>query len=136
MSQENLEIVRREYAAFAARDWGALADLCHHDIEYETLDSAPGVAGSYRGLDEITAFFDAWFSPYSEFRVEPDEIVDAGDQVVTVERHAARGLQGAEGGSWLHHTFACVISFKDGKIWRVKESPSRAEALQAAGLSE
>jgi ketosteroid isomerase-like protein len=30
MSQENVEIVRREYAAFAARDWEALADLCHH----------------------------------------------------------------------------------------------------------
>jgi hypothetical protein len=50
MSQENVEIVRREYAAFAARDWAALADLCHPDIEYETLKSAPGVHGCYAGF--------------------------------------------------------------------------------------
>jgi ketosteroid isomerase-like protein len=96
MSQENVEIVRREYGAFAARDWAALADLCHPDIEYETLQSAPGFSGTYHGLDEITEFFDAWAEPYSEFRVEPDEIIDAGDHVVTVERHAVRGLKGSD----------------------------------------
>jgi ketosteroid isomerase-like protein len=95
MSHEHVDIVRREYAAFAARDWAALADLCHPDIEYETLKSAPGVHGCYRGLHEITEFFDSWSDLYAEFRVEVAEIVDAGDQVVTVERHAARGLKGA-----------------------------------------
>jgi ketosteroid isomerase-like protein len=33
MSQENVEVVRRVYAAFAARDWEALADLCHPDLD-------------------------------------------------------------------------------------------------------
>jgi ketosteroid isomerase-like protein len=133
MSQEHLEIVRREYAAFAARDWEALADLCHPEIEYETLESAPGIAGSYRGLREITDFFDAWADPYSEFRVEPDEIIDAGDQVVTVEQHAARGLKGSEADSWLQTSFACLISFKEGRICRIKEFPTVEAALEAAG---
>ena len=38
MSQENLEIVRREYVAFAARDWAALAEIWHPEIEYQALD--------------------------------------------------------------------------------------------------
>ncbi len=131
MSEEHLEIVRREYAAFAARDWAALADLCDPEIEYETLQAAPGVAGCYRGIREITEFFDAWANPYAEFRVEPEEIIDAGDQVVTVEQHAARGLMGSDADSWLGTSFACLISFKDGRIWRIKEFPTVEAALEA-----
>jgi ketosteroid isomerase-like protein len=128
-----VEIVRREYAAFAARDWAALADLCHPDIEYETLKTAPGVHGHYRGLHEITQFFDSWAELYAEFRVEAVEIVDAGDQVVTVERHAARGLKGSNAEAWIRDTFACLISFRRGKIWRIEEFPTLEEALEAAG---
>ena len=29
-----------------------------------------------------------------------------------------------------------TITFKDGKIWRIKEYTTRTEALKAAGLSE
>lgn len=132
MSQEHVEIVRREYAAFAARDWAALADLCHPDIEYETLKTAPGVSGCYRGLEEITDFFDSWSGLYAEFRVEAAEIVDAGDEVVTVERHTARGLKGSDAETWVQDSFACLISFKDGKIARIEEFPSLEEALEAA----
>jgi ketosteroid isomerase-like protein len=132
MSQEHVELVRREYAAFAARDWAALADLCHTEIEYETLKNAPGVYGRYRGLREITEFFDSWSDLYAEFRVEATEIVDAGDHVVTVERHTARGLKGSDAESWVRDSFACLISFKDGKIWRIEEFPILEAALRAA----
>ena len=133
MAQEHVEIVRREYAALAARDWAALADLCHPDIEYETLKTAPGVSGCYRGLQEITEFFDSWSDLYAEFRVEAVEIVDAGDQVVTVERQQARGLKGSDADSWVQDSFACLISFKDGRIWRVEEFSTLEQALEAAG---
>jgi ketosteroid isomerase-like protein len=133
MSQENVEIVRREYAAFATRDWETLADLCHPDLEYETLGVAPG---RLRGFREITEFFDAWAELYGEFRVEAEEIVEAGDQVVAVERHAARGVKGSEAEGMVGHSFACLISFKDGRISRVKEYATRDEALAAAGRRE
>ena len=133
MSQENVEIVRREYAAFATRDWETLADLCHPDLEYETLGVAPG---RLRGFREITEFFDAWAELYGEFRVEAEEIVEAGDQVVAVERHAARGVKGSEAEGMVGHSFACLISFKDGRISRVKEYATRDEALAAAGRPE
>ena len=133
MSQENVEIVRREYAAFATRDWETLADLCHPDLEYETLGVAPG---RLRGFREITEFFDAWAELYGEFRVEAEEIVEAGDQVVAVERHAARGVKGSEAEVMVGHSFACLISFKDGRISRVKEYATRDEALAAAARRE
>src|SRR5436190_6667223 len=135
MSQENVEVVRREYDALAARDWVAIAEVWHPDIELEALETEPE-AGTYRGLDEITRYFDAWSEPYSEYLVRADEILDAGDGVVVVERIAARGLQGSDSGTWMRHELFRLIRFKGGKIWRVKEYPTRAQALEAAGLSE
>jgi ketosteroid isomerase-like protein len=132
MSQANVELVRREYAAFVARDWDALAEVWHPEIEYEVLMGA----GTFRGIDQITQFFDSFSDVYSEFRVEAEEIVDAGDHVVAIERLSGRGLKGSDTGNWVHDTFARVITFKDGKIWRVKEYATRAEALEAAGAPE
>jgi ketosteroid isomerase-like protein len=47
MSLENVEVVRREYVALAARDWAALAEVWHPDIEVEALETEPE-AGTYR----------------------------------------------------------------------------------------
>jgi ketosteroid isomerase-like protein len=132
VSQANVDMVIREYAAFAARDWAALAELWHPDIEYEVVKGA----GTFRGLDQITQFFSSYSEMYSEFRVEAEEIVDAGEHVVAMERLAARGLKGSNASAWVQDRFARVITFKDGKIWRVKEYATRAEALEAAGLPE
>jgi ketosteroid isomerase-like protein len=135
MSQENVEIVRREYVALAARDWTAIAEVWHPDIELEADRTAPG-AGTYRGLEEITRFFDTWAEPYSQYRIEAAEIIDAGDRIVAIERFAGKGLRGTASDYWIEGWLFRVITFKDGKIWRVKEHPTRAEALEAAGLSE
>jgi ketosteroid isomerase-like protein len=57
--------------------------------------------------------------------------------VVAVERQDARELLGSEKQQErVGYTIACLISFRDGRISRVKEYASRAEALEAAGLSE
>ena len=81
MSQENVEVVRRVYAAFAARDWEALCDLCHPDLDYETLGVAPG---RLRGFLTVTRTSSTAWAPGSmgEFRVEAEEVVEAGEQVV------------------------------------------------------
>lgn len=72
---------------------------------------------------------------YSEFRVEADEIIDAGARVVTAERVAGRGLKGSDAGAWVEDRLFRLISFKEKRIWRVKEYRTRSEALEAAGLS-
>ena len=132
MSQENVEIVRRDVAARNARDWAVLAEIWHPDIEIEVTKGV----GALRGLDEIRQFFDSLSDLYSEYRVEADEIFDAGGRVVTVERVAGRGLKGSDAATWVQETLFRLISFKDGMIWRVKEYPTRGQALEAAGLRE
>ena len=119
--------------AFAAGDWEALAEVWHPDIEYETPDSGPD-AGIYRGLVEITRMFDSWRKTFPDFRVELGEVIEVGDQVVVVERQAGRGVGGSAAETWLEQSFARLITFKDGRIWRAKEYRTLDEALEAAGL--
>jgi ketosteroid isomerase-like protein len=130
MSEENLEIVRRE-AAYATRDWEAFADLAHPEIQLETLD-----AGTFRGCEEVIGLFEGWRAPFAEFRVEAAEMVDLGDRVAVVERYGGRGMQGSNAEIWLEQSYARLISFKDRKIWRIEEFPTLEKALEAAGLSE
>ena len=51
MSQEKVEIVRRDIAARDARDWAALPEIWHPDIEWKLVRG-----GTYHGLGEITDF--------------------------------------------------------------------------------
>jgi ketosteroid isomerase-like protein len=131
MSEENIEIVRREYVAFAVRDWATLAEIWHPEIEYEALDPA-----TYRGHDELKRGFMGWSDLFAEWWVAADEIVDVGDQVAVVERFGGRGMKGSDADTRLEQSVARLISFKDGRIWRVKEYPTLGEALEAAGVRE
>ena len=131
MSQENVELVRRDVAARSSRDWAVLAEIWHPDIELELVAGS----GRFSGFDEITRFFETLSNLYSEFRVEADEIIDAGARVVTAERVAGRGLKGSDAGAWVEDRLFRLISFKEKRIWRVKEYRTRSEALEAAGLS-
>jgi ketosteroid isomerase-like protein len=136
MSQENVEVVRRGFAAFAARDWAALAEVWHPEIEYETLETDPDSA-TYRGVHDITKMFDALAAPFSKFRVQADEIRDLGpDRVLAVERAAGGGLKGSDAEAWIEQVWFRLITLKDGRIWRVKEFATRDKALEAAGLRE
>src|SRR2546421_1802172 len=132
MSQENVEVVRRDVAARSSRDWAVLAEIWHSDIELELVAGS----GRFRGLEEIKPFFETLSNLYSEYRVEADEIIDAGERVVTAERVGGRGLKGSDVGTWVEDKFFRLISFKEGKVWRVKEYRTRDQALEAAGLSE
>jgi ketosteroid isomerase-like protein len=128
---DHLELVRRQYDAFAARDWDALAELWHPEIVYRTFESGTD-PGTYRGLEEATRFFDSWGETFPEFRVELAETIEVGNRVVAVERQSGRGIRGSASETWLEQTFACLIDFKDGRIWRVREYRTLDEAVEAA----
>ena len=131
MSQENVEIVRREYVAFAARDLETLAEVWHRDIEYEALDPA-----TYHGHEELERAFLSWSELFADWWVVADQVLDLGDRVAVVERYGGRGMKGSASDTRLEQTLARLIAFKDGKIWRVKEYATLDEALEAVGLSE
>ena len=65
MSEENVEIVRRDVAARDARDWSNLAE-----IWIRRLSGLLRGGGTYRGLDELTDFFETLSNLLADYRVE------------------------------------------------------------------
>jgi ketosteroid isomerase-like protein len=69
---------------------------------------------------------------WDEFRMEPDDVLDGGDRVVAVGRWVGKGS-----GIEVHRPVADVFTLPDGRVVRAEFGfTDRAEALEAAGLSE
>jgi ketosteroid isomerase-like protein len=89
--------------------------------------------GPSSGFDAMRADMERWASAFDELTVTVEEIIDAGDQVVVVAHHQGRGRQS---GAEVETRFYPVYTLREGKVARVDEYTERAEALEAAGLSE
>jgi ketosteroid isomerase-like protein len=63
-----------------------------------------------------------------------EELIDAGDDVISIVTTRARGRASGVEVEWKDN--AGVWTIRDGKVIRVVWLPTRAEALEAAGLSE
>jgi hypothetical protein len=64
-------------------------------------------------------------------RIEPEQLIDAGEQVVVSMRISGRGkLNGAA----VELTLTSVSLLHDGKIVRVRNYSEKAEVLEAVGL--
>jgi uncharacterized protein len=132
MSQENVEVVRRSYEAYARGDLeSALAAL---DAEIEIYDhDLPDATESYRGLDGVGRWQADWEASWESWRWEPEEFIDAGDRVVAVLGVHAKG-RGS--GVDVERVDGAVWTLRDRKCIRLDYYGSRAEALEAVGLRE
>ncbi len=71
---------------------------------------------------------------WGDFRMEAEELIDGGgDQVVVVSRFIGTATQS---GVPIEHRFGSLFTLLNGKVVRCQGFRSRAEALEAAGLSE
>jgi ketosteroid isomerase-like protein len=86
-----VDIVKRSYVAFARGDLDAVMADMHPEIEWHQAQGLPH-GGLYRGLDEVRRnIFDPLDQEWWEgFTADPDEFLEAGDQVVVVGRY--RGI--------------------------------------------
>jgi uncharacterized protein len=131
MSQENVELVRRGYEAFARGDLETAMELFHPDIEWHDPDRPGG--GTYRGREGVLRNLEEWLEGWEEFRLEPEEFLEAGDQVVVLVRQSGRGKgSGVE----IEAPLAQAFRVREGKVVWARIYASREEALEAAGLSD
>ena len=134
MSQENVEIIRDAFAAFNRGHLDAFLEYWTDDIDYRAAEGAPDDVGPIKGKEALRAFAQDWPDTFDEFRCEPIELIDAGeDKVIAVMRISGRAkLSGVE----TDMTYAELSTLRDGKIARGRQYRTRDEALEAAGLSE
>jgi ketosteroid isomerase-like protein len=134
VSQENIEVVKVAYEAFAR---GGLERFMEHftdDVDYRAVEGEIDDIGPLRGKDAVRAYLQDWVDMFDEFTMELMELSDAGeDTVVAVERFGGRAKRsGVETDQLLGDLF----TIRDGKIASCREYATREQALQAAGLFE
>jgi ketosteroid isomerase-like protein len=134
MSQENFEIVRAAAAAASRGDLDAWLEYWTEDLDFRAAEGAPDDHGPINGKDALRVFGQDWLDTFDEFKVEPVELIDAGDDnVIGVMRISGRAkLSGVE----TDMTYAELSTLRDGKIARGRQYLTRDEALEAAGLSK
>jgi ketosteroid isomerase-like protein len=133
MSQENVEIVRRNLEAFERRDF---------DLALEGWDPGgewiPAMAGAvegevYRGRLALRRYFDELFESFSEVRLEDRELRDLDDRVLALYRLRVRGQ---DSGVAIDQPGGTVYKLRDRMIVHGHSYLSRQQALEAAGLWE
>jgi uncharacterized protein len=85
----------------------------------------------YTGLDGFTEAWRDWTSPFESYRIEVEEMIDAGDQVVTLVAMTGRTRTG---GAEITAPGAAVWTVRDGRVRRVEFHLDRNAALRAAGI--
>jgi ketosteroid isomerase-like protein len=132
MSQANLEIVRTLYESLNDRDWDRFGAVCDPDIELRGtiggLEEDRLIRG-VEGIRQVTKEEDTEI--WDEHLVEPRKLIDAGEQVVVLQREYDRGKSGVE----LVVDMAAVVDVRDGRVVRVQPYMDAAAALKAVGLS-
>ena len=138
MSQENVEIVRQLYEAFARRDNESPFAVYHPDIEWDMSRSVaplPGEERIYHGHDGVRHYWRAWLEAWESIDAPLEPLVDAGEQVVALLGQSTyRGKRSGVESTW--PPWAQVRTLPDGKVVRMRIYSNHADALEAAGLSE
>jgi ketosteroid isomerase-like protein len=137
MSQENVEIIRRMYDAAASRDSPTVLEIYDPAVEVD-MSQAPcrDVIGGrvYHGHDGLRAFYRQWNDAWETVESELEELIDAGDRVISIETTRARGR--ASGATVELHECG-IWTLRGGRIVRVDWlDATREEVLEAAGLRE
>lgn len=138
MSQENVELVHRLFDAVASRDTATVLSLYDRDLEWDGSRSRwsellqAGV--SFRGHEGLRRFSRAYYEMWESFHDEIQELIDAGDHVVSVVTTRGRGRASGIDVEWRGN--AGVWTIRDGKIVKVAWFSTRADALKAVGREE
>lgn len=120
MSEANVELARRGFAAALRGDFDALHDLLDPHVRWHGGD--PGADGACRDRGEALAFMRRALE--SGWRGELVDVLDAGDRVVVLLRPADDP----------EATRANLTTFRDGKVVEMVAYPDPRDAMAAAGL--
>jgi ketosteroid isomerase-like protein len=133
MSQEWVDLVRLGFEAIERGDMAMFDGMTTEDLVLVQPPEVPDTK-TYEGRGAIVDALEDWPNQWEDFRMDLIEIIDAGDEVaVSVTRHRGRGR---ECGIEMDFEVFYVQRGRNGKLARMEMFFSRAQALEAAGLSE
>jgi ketosteroid isomerase-like protein len=128
------QVFRQGIESLNRGDFEAVFSFWDRECEFLPVGGAPlGLEGT-RGPDERIRFQQRWIDEWGEFRFEPEEIIDFGDdRLMWVGRTTGSGLSS---GAAVESQCAVLLTLSAGRVIREEVYFDRAQALEAAGLAE
>ena len=134
MSQENVKLVREAFESFLGGDQEKTAQLVDPEVEFHGTVGGLQEGQIAYGQSDIDQTFESQdLEAWEERRLEPEEFIVVGDQVVVLLHEYRRGKgSGVE----LEIETAVVVGVSGGRVVRIQGYMDRGAALEAAGLRE
>ena len=131
MSTDNVETVCLAYEHLNRGDVEALVELCDDDF---VMDMSERVFNpdTYKGDEGIRRFYDGVRDAWETYHWDVEETRVAGDSVVAMLHCEGQSRQGPR----VDWRVAWLWEFRRGKPVSLRFYRDRAQALEAAGLSE
>jgi ketosteroid isomerase-like protein len=133
MSQENVEIVRAALETTSIRDIDGVIERLDPEVRFDLSERVfnPGI---YEGHDGFRRFVQEIDEVWEDFRIEPLEFIDAGEDKVVVSYlvHA----RGKGSGVDVELPSTSVYTLRRGKLIEARMYREHRDALEAAGLRE
>jgi ketosteroid isomerase-like protein len=129
MPEENVEILRRGYAALAEGGVEEMLELTDPEFELVTPSSLASEPGTFRGHEGVRAWFGSFEGAMEGVRLEARRMEEFGDNVLVETVLRARGrATGIE----TEQVAFLVWTVRDGLVVRGEAYADREEALEAA----
>jgi ketosteroid isomerase-like protein len=131
MSNDNAELIRRAYQAYANDDLAAMLEFVDPDLEWTYLDPVlehptPQVC---HGRQELEQVLQHWAEHGR--RAELEELTSSGELVMVGVRTPGIEAHFSRGGDDRAYS---VFTVREGRIIALRDCRDRHEALQLAGL--
>jgi len=135
MSEENVEIVLGWYKAFTRGDIEFILDRVNEDVSWHPANAQLLGMGAMHGKERLRTYFTRDMAEaFTGFTTEAVQVEDLGENGVLVQSRY-EGAGRVSGAPVRLDTFS-LFRFREGKIACFSDYDTRAEALEAAGLSE
>jgi ketosteroid isomerase-like protein len=128
-----VRLVRRYYAAANRRDFDLLVTGYDPAVEYQPAELFPDPDPTYDGHEGIREVWRVLLDAFEDVRLDPEELLDLGDRVLVTTRLSGHGTGS---GVAISQPLFQVFTLRQGLPFRQHDYLDRAEALEAAGLSE
>lgn len=136
MSEQDLQVVRDQFAATNERDFERAMDFYAEDVVL-LVPRIQGLAnpGRYEGKEAVGEWFGDFFRSFAaDYRFDIEEARDLGGGLIFL--FATHGGKGRLSGAEVHGENAYLYRVQNGKVSLVGFFATRGEALKAAELPE
>jgi ketosteroid isomerase-like protein len=130
MARPDEELARAAMEHWNRGDFEATLRFVDPDVEWRTATALLDLPQLSRGHEGVRAFWTAWTSSWTNIRVDVEEFIPAGDELLALVRWRATSHAGIE----LDQPVAFRFLIRDGLLTRFISYWERSDALEALGL--